>query len=140
MENEHLRAGLKLINPSQRSITSKQLYNFRLWASTKIARRKKSEYHKSAMTKNDLSTMFEGKGASKPESNNAIKFADELYGPLLKDTLESLDNMWKVEQYLKTLRRMTTVLTIGEEKVLKRVLLQKLSGKLELTLAIQVFC
>ena len=49
--------------------------------------------------------MFDGKNLSKPESNVAIRFADELYNTLLNDSLGSLNNVWKVKQYLKTLWR-----------------------------------
>lgn len=42
VSNEHLRAELKLINPSQSHVTSIQLYNFRRWAKEEISRRKQA--------------------------------------------------------------------------------------------------
>ena len=57
------------------------------------------------ISKSDLKNMFDGKGASKPESNAAVELADDLYHSLLRDTLESSNNLWKVEKYLAELKR-----------------------------------
>ena len=73
--------------------------------------------------------MFDGKGSSKSESKDAIKFTDELYNTLLKDTLESSNNMWKVEHYLKTLWKNDDCY----QGIYNLVLLQQLSGRLEQT-------
>ena len=49
--------------------------------------------------------MFDGKGASNSESNAAVELVDDLYHSLLRDTLESSNNLWKVQKHLAELKR-----------------------------------
>ena len=103
LDNHHLRTELKLINPSRSHVTATQLYNFRLWAKKEIERRKDPDSKKKVMTKTDLKEMF-GEGSQKPQANDAVEHANELYRSLLTDTFASSNNSWKAESYLKKLK------------------------------------
>ena len=67
-------------------------------------KRKQSD-GKQFVSHHHLESMFGGKVISKPESSVAVKLADKLYIYLLKDTVESDNNSWNVDKYLKKLRR-----------------------------------
>lgn len=103
LDNSYLRAELQLINPSQSYIDADSLRNFRLWAKKQIIARSEGKQSTSPLvTKQSLELMFADQIISRPKSSIAVEQAEELHRSLLKDTMESKGNTWKVEKYLKT--------------------------------------
>jgi hypothetical protein len=104
LHNDHLRAELKLLNPSQLHITSIQLYNFCLWATKEIECQKQPGFDKKLLKKSDLDSMLCDQASSKPAANDAVAHANDLYCSVLNYTMASSNNSWKVDAYLQKLK------------------------------------
>ena len=105
LDNNSLRVLLNLANPLQLHLTSMQLWNFRLWARKEIDRRHQPGYKKSLLKKTDIDidSLFCNQGSLKPAANEGVVHAEDLYRSMLKDTLASDCNCWKIEHYLQKL-------------------------------------
>lgn len=89
LDDDHLHAELKLMNPSQSHITSVQLYNFWLWAKRERGGNSPMQRKKSKML-----NMFCKQGPSKPVVNDALCSSDELYQSGLIDAVQCSNNSW----------------------------------------------
>lgn len=119
MDNDTLRGHLSIVNPCQSHIDADELRNFRMWAKKEVVKRNTSGKH-TVLTEQDLKVMFSDH-ITRPDSSVAIEDAEKLYRELLQSTMESGGNTWKVEKYLKLLKK-------EDECFDYRILRDKMSG------------